>query len=111
MDDLESHLLSSKRVRGFLKNFSATQWPRVLKATLLVGIQTLELEQISHLSVIEIEEMGKKRLSYYDLVVEPPKTCKEQVEKKEEVKKEVQPELKQTPSQPDYKFQNNLTKP
>lgn len=55
--------------------------------------------------------MGKKRLSYYDLVVEPPKTCKEQVEKKEEVKKEVQPELKQTPSQPDYKFQNNLTKP
>lgn len=55
--------------------------------------------------------MGKKCLSYYDLVVEPPKTCKEQVEKKEEVKKEVQPELKQTPSQPDYKFQNNLTKP
>ena len=51
-----------------------------------MGIQTLELEQISHLSVIEIEEMGKKRLSYYDLVVEPPKTCKEQVEKKEEVK-------------------------
>ena len=42
LEDLEQHLLSSKRVRDFLKQFSATQWPRVLKATLLLGIQAIE---------------------------------------------------------------------
>ena len=42
LEDLEQHLLSSKRVREYLKQFSATQWPRVLKATLLFGIQAIE---------------------------------------------------------------------
>jgi hypothetical protein len=57
MEDLESHLLSCKRVREFLKCFSATQWPRVVKATLLLGIQSLEQRDITHISIKEIEEM------------------------------------------------------
>ena len=42
VEDLESHLLASRRVRDFLKCFSSTQWPRVVKATLMLGIQALE---------------------------------------------------------------------
>jgi hypothetical protein len=67
LEDLEAHLLSSKRVRDFLKQFSATQWPRVLKATLLLGIQGLE--DRSGLSIKDIEDVVGKcddyRLSYY----------------------------------------------
>lgn len=59
MEDLESHLLSSKRVRDFLKCFSAIQWPRVVKATLLLGIQTLEQRDYSttHISIKDIEDL------------------------------------------------------
>ena len=42
MNDLESHLLASRRVRSFLQNFSETQWNRVMKATVMLGIQELE---------------------------------------------------------------------
>ena len=70
MEDLESHLLSCKRVRDFLKCFSATQWPRVVKATLLLGIQTLEQREgpanTTQLSIKDIEELVGKSFTYYD---------------------------------------------
>ena len=53
LEDLEQHLLSSKRVREYLKQFSATQWPRVLKATLLFGIQAIE-ERIGSSSTLTV---------------------------------------------------------
>ena len=56
LEDLEAHLLSSKRVRDFLKQFSATQWPRVLKATLLLGIQGLE-DRYSHCTGVSIKDI------------------------------------------------------
>ena len=56
LEDLEAHLLSSKRVRDFLKQFSATQWPRVLKATLLLGIQGLE-DRYSHSTGVSIKDI------------------------------------------------------
>lgn len=55
VDDLESHLLASRRIREFLKGFSATQWPRVVKATLMLGIQELERRQVM-LSAKDIED-------------------------------------------------------
>jgi hypothetical protein len=64
VEDLESHLLSSRRIRDFLKSFSATQWPRVVKATMLLGIQNLEAHSMSkgitHLSVKDIEDIVGK---------------------------------------------------
>ena len=67
MEDLESHLLASRRVRDFLKCFSSTQWPRVVKATLMLGIQVLERQSARPaMSAKDIEELvGKphRRLS------------------------------------------------
>jgi hypothetical protein len=61
LEDLEAHLLSSKKVRDFLKQYSATQWPRVLKATLLLGIQSLE--DRTGLSIKDIEDVVGKIMS------------------------------------------------
>ena len=73
MEDLESHLLSCKRVREFLKCFSATQWPRVVKATLLLGIQTLEQREgpanTTQLSIKDIEELIGKSFTSNDIRV------------------------------------------
>ena len=55
VEDLESHLLASRRIREFLKSFSSTQWPRVVKATLMLGIQELEKRSIM-LSAKDIED-------------------------------------------------------
>lgn len=58
MEDLESHLLASRRVRDFLKCFSSTQWPRVVKATLMLGIQVLERQSARPaMSAKDIEEL------------------------------------------------------
>jgi hypothetical protein len=58
LEDLEAHLLSSKRVRDFLKQFSTTQWQRALKATILLGIQNLEERFNNHgVSVKDIEDV------------------------------------------------------
>lgn len=64
VEDLEAHLLSSRKVRDFLKNFSATQWPRVVKATMMLGIQELEKrDTTSHMSIKDIEDLvGKNNI-------------------------------------------------
>ena len=70
MEDLESHLLSCKRVREFLKGFSATQWPRVVKATLLLGIQALEQRDgaaKNQLSIKDLEDLVGK--IYFSLLI------------------------------------------
>jgi hypothetical protein len=42
LDNLESTLMASRKITDFLKLFSETQWPRILKATMILGIQELE---------------------------------------------------------------------
>jgi len=42
LENLESTLLSSRKISDFLKHFSETQWSRILKATMILGIQDLE---------------------------------------------------------------------
>ena len=42
LDNLESALLASRKVSDFLKNFSPSQWTRILKATIVLGVQELE---------------------------------------------------------------------
>lgn len=43
LENLESTLLASRKITDFLKMFSDTQWPRMLKATMILGIQHLQL--------------------------------------------------------------------
>lgn len=45
LEDLEAQLVSSRKVREFLKHFSGTQWSRVVKASVILGIQELEKQQ------------------------------------------------------------------
>lgn len=42
LDNLESTLLASRKISDFLKNFSPTQWTRILKAAAILGVQELE---------------------------------------------------------------------
>lgn len=42
LENLESTLLASRKISDFLKNFSSTQWARILKATAILGVQELE---------------------------------------------------------------------
>lgn len=42
LQNLESTLLASRKITDFLKMFSETQWERILKATMILGIQDLE---------------------------------------------------------------------
>lgn len=79
MEDLESHLLSSRRVREFLKSFSATQWPRVVKATLMLGIQELERRDstTNRMSAKDIEDfVGKQSLDELILLFYSAKRAK-----------------------------------
>lgn len=64
MNDLESQLLQSKRIREYVKNFSETQWNRVIKATVILGIQELEKSygNICKLSAKDIDEIVGKIL-------------------------------------------------
>ena len=45
LDNLESTLLASRKISDFLKNFSPTQWTRILKAAVILGVQELERHQ------------------------------------------------------------------
>ena len=42
LENLDATLLASKKITDFLKMYSETQWPRILKATMILGIQELE---------------------------------------------------------------------
>eukprot|EP00347_Sterkiella_histriomuscorum_P008772 403343816 len=59
MNDLETQLIASRKIREFLKNFSETQWSRVVKASIMMGIQELEKTQpvVTKLSVKDLEEI------------------------------------------------------
>lgn len=65
LQELEAQLVSSKKVREFLKNFSETQWSRVVKASVIMGIQELERSQkIQQLSANDLEDLvGKLNFS------------------------------------------------
>ena len=61
LEDLENQLVSSRKVREFLKNFSETQWSRVVKASVIMGIQELEKNQsVPNLSCQDIEDIVGK---------------------------------------------------
>jgi hypothetical protein len=61
LEDLEAQLVSSRKVRQFLKNFSETQWSRVVKASVIMGIQELErTDQINKLSAADLEDIVSK---------------------------------------------------
>jgi hypothetical protein len=61
LEDLEAQLVSSRKVREFLKNFSETQWARVVKASVIMGIQELERsQQLNKLSVNALEDIVGK---------------------------------------------------
>ena len=64
MTNLEQQLLGSRKIREFLKHFSETQWTRVLKASVIMGIQELERNsQVQHLSAQSIEDIVGKFLA------------------------------------------------
>ena len=67
MEDLEAKLVSSRKVRDFLKHFSVTQWSRVIKATVIMGIQELEKNHpVAKLSAKDVEDIvGKSKISRY----------------------------------------------
>lgn len=61
LEALEAQLVSSRKVREFLKNFSETQWARVVKASVIMGIQELERsQQLNKLSVNALEDIVGK---------------------------------------------------
>jgi hypothetical protein len=61
LEDHEAQLVSSRKVREFLKNFSETQWARVVKASVIMGIQELERsQQLNKLSVNALEDIVGK---------------------------------------------------
>lgn len=48
-------------MREFLKNFSETQWSRVVKASVIMGIQELERSQkVTKLSANDLEDIVGK---------------------------------------------------
>ena len=62
LEDLETQLVSSRKVREFLKLFSETQWSRVVKASVIMGIQELEKSQtlLTKLSAADLEDLVSK---------------------------------------------------
>ena len=38
LQNLETGILASRKITDFLKNYSETQWSRILKATIILGI-------------------------------------------------------------------------
>ena len=66
LEDLEQQLVSSRKVREFLKNFSETQWSRVVKASVIMGIQELEKNQhVTNLSCQDLEDIVGKCSSIF----------------------------------------------
>jgi len=61
LENLEQQLISSRKVREFLKHFSTTQWSRVVKASVIMGIQELERSsKIQNLSCQDLEDIVGK---------------------------------------------------
>ena len=61
LEDLETQLVSSRKVREFLKHFSESQWSRVVKASVIMGIQELERsQQVTRLSAMDLEDIVGK---------------------------------------------------
>lgn len=42
LENLETTVLASRKITDFLGNFSETQWTRIIKAAVILGIQDLE---------------------------------------------------------------------
>lgn len=65
LEDLETQLVSSRKVREFLKLFSETQWSRVVKASVIMGIQELEKSQtvLTKLSAADLEDLVSKLIA------------------------------------------------
>ena len=62
LENLESSLLASRKISDYLKNFSQTQWVRIIKASIILGIQDLERNHsiggnINHLFSKDIEDI------------------------------------------------------
>ena len=73
MENLEQQLIGSRKVREFLKHFSESQWSRVLKATVIMGIQELERSNKIHsLSCKDLEDIVGKlecvHLDYFQIL-------------------------------------------
>ena len=79
MNDIENQIFGSRRIREFLKNFSEVQWSRLVKASVVMGIQELEKSQeITRLSLRDIEDLvGKYSLHLYPLKVQNESMLKE----------------------------------
>jgi hypothetical protein len=56
---LEDYLLNNKIIRAYTKMFSEKEFNRMVRCTLILGIQTLkeEIPNFSHLSPQEIENV------------------------------------------------------
>jgi hypothetical protein len=58
MNTLDTHLLGSRKIREFLSRFSESQWHRVIKASVVMGIQELErTNKTSLISVAALEDI------------------------------------------------------
>ncbi len=63
LSDLDQQLIASRKIREFLKNFSETQWSRVVKASIMMGIQEIEQKSsnfVAKMSVKDIEDLVGK---------------------------------------------------
>lgn len=64
LDNLEPTLMASKKITEYLKNYSQTQWSRIIKATVILGIQELEKvygpHGLSSIFAKQIEDMVVK---------------------------------------------------
>lgn len=67
MENLEPTLLASRKISEFLRNYSETQWTRLVKAVLILGVQNLEdchfkgnYGNITGLFIKEIEDIVVK---------------------------------------------------
>ena len=67
MENLEPTLLASRKISEFLRNYSETQYTRLVKAVLILGIQSLEdnhfkgnYANITRLCVKDIEDIVVK---------------------------------------------------
>jgi len=59
METIETQLISSRKIREFLSRYSESQWHRVIKASVLMGIQEVEGRTSQHsMSIKDIEELA-----------------------------------------------------
>jgi hypothetical protein len=61
---LEETLYGSRAVLDYLRLFSEQQWPRLCKATLLLGVQ-----QLAHLTANDLRSLSVKQIE--DIVGKP----------------------------------------